>query len=175
MTRFDGYPEYRDEWLRWDLFFSDGAEEVNEQFLEYVKKNPECAHKPMRQWLRAHGHLDIPEPDPPWGAIQEAREVQAARFAKDTNTWSNLLLSLSFTLQHTSQHTVAQAYTPEPHNFPPHRISRCMLPPHCTQPQNTCFYFLYSSFTTLQTPANTSEHTDWVKAIVLPYLGCPPN
>ena len=86
-----------------------------------------------------------------------------------------ITFSLSFTLQHTSQHTVAQAYTPKPHYFPPHRISRCMLPPHCTQPQNTCFYFLYSSFTTLQTPANTSEHTDWVKAIVLPYLGCPPN
>lgn len=63
LTRFTGYPnpDYRDKWLRWDLFFSDDADTVNEKFLKYVERHPEATHPKLRHWLRAHNHLDLPE------------------------------------------------------------------------------------------------------------------
>lgn len=62
LTRFIGYPRYRDQYLRFDLFFSDKGNTVNDKLLAYVTQNPHHTNKTIRHWLRYHGHVDLPEP-----------------------------------------------------------------------------------------------------------------
>lgn len=62
LTRFIGYPRYRDQYLRFDLFFSDGGDTINEHLLDYVREHPDHTNKTIRYWLRYHGHINIPEP-----------------------------------------------------------------------------------------------------------------